>query len=58
MLNASVITAVTKCSVKPRNGPTANRHLRSSEWRTKVSFGTTMLRALELQWLAKGHISG
>jgi len=27
-------------------------------WRAKVSFGRTMMRALELQRLAKRHISG
>ena len=42
----------------------ANRHLRSSgerngeQRRTKVSFGRTMIQALELQRLAKRHILG
>jgi len=64
MLNTSAITAVTKSPMKPQSGATANRHLRGSgeengEYRsTKVSFGRTMMRALELQWLAKRHISG
>ena len=64
MLNTYVITAVTKPSVKPRSGAAANRYLRSSgerngeQRRTKVSFGRTMMQALELQRLAKRHISG
>ena len=64
MLNtSSTITAVTKSSMKPQSGATTYRHLRGSEERngeqrrTKVSFGRTMMRALELQRLAKGHIS-
>jgi len=54
MLNTYVITAVTKPSVKPRSGAAANRYLRSSgerngeQRRTKVSFGRTMMQALEL----------
>ena len=61
MLNTSAITAVTKSSMKPRSGATANRHLRSSgekneeQRRTKVNF---MMRGLELQRLANRHISG
>ena len=64
MLNTSAITAVIKSSMKPRSGATTNRHLRGSgerngeQRRTKVSFGRTMMRALELQRLAKRHISG
>jgi len=64
MLNTFAITAVTKSSMKPQSGATANRHLRSSGERngehrkTKVSFGRTMIRALELQQLAKKYISG
>ena len=64
MLNTSAITAVTKVSIKPRNGATANRHLCGSQERngeqrrTKISFGRTMMQALKLQWLAKRHISG
>ena len=64
MLNTSAITAVTKSSMKPRSGATTNRHLRGSgerngeQRRTKVSFGRTMMRALELQRLAKRHILG
>jgi len=64
VLNTSAITVVTKVSMKPRSGATANRHLRGSEERngeqrrTKVSFGRTMMRALKLQWLVKRHISG
>jgi len=64
MLNTSTITAVTKSSMKPRSGATTNRHLcgsgeRNQEQRkTKVSFGRTMIQALELQRLAKRHISG
>ena len=33
MLNTSATTVVTKSSMKPRSGATANRHLRSSEER-------------------------
>ena len=64
MLNTTAITAVTKSSVKPRSSATANRHLRSSgekngeQRRTKVKLGRTMMRGLELQRLAKRHISG
>ena len=64
VLNTSAITAVTKSSMKPRSGTTTNHHLRGSgerngkQRRTKVSFGRTMIRALELQRLAKRHISG
>jgi len=52
--------AVTKVSIKPQSGATANRHLRGSQERngeqrkTKISFGRTMMRALKLlQRLAK-----
>ena len=47
----------------PLNTYTANRHLRGKgerngvQRRTKVSFGRTIIRALELQWLTKRHIS-
>ena len=64
MLNASAIAAVTKSSMKPRSNTTANCHLHGSEERngeqrrTKVSFGRTMMQALELQRLVKRHISG
>ena len=64
MLNTSAITAVSKVSMKPRSVTTANRHLHGSgerngeQRRTKVSFGRTMMQALELQQLAKRHISG
>jgi len=64
MLNTSAITAVTNSSMKPQSGVTTNRHLHSNgerngeQRRTKISFGRTMIRALELQWLAKRHISG
>ena len=60
MLNTLSITAVTKSSMKPRSSTTANRHLsdigeRSGEQRRiKVSVSRTMMRALELQQLAKG----
>jgi len=49
VLNTSAITAVTKSSMKPRSGTTANRHLHGSEEGngeqrgTKVSFGRTMM---------------
>ena len=50
--------------MKPRSGATTNCHQRGSEERngeqrrTKESFGRTMMRALELQRLAKRHIAG
>ena len=50
--------------MKPWSGATTNRHLCSSgernqeQRRTKVSFGRTMMRVLELQRLVKRHISG
>ena len=46
------------------NACTANRYLRGKgerdtvQRRTKVSFGRTMMQALELQWLSKRHVSG
>ena len=49
MLNTSVITAVTKPSMKPQSGATANRHLHGSEERNggqrivKVRFCRTMM---------------
>ena len=64
MLNTSAVTAVTKSSMKPRSSTTINRHLDNSEERngkqrrSKVNFGKTMMRALELQRLVKRHISG
>ena len=64
MLNISVITAIVKSSMKPQSRATTNCHLRSSgernkeQRRTKVSFARTMIRTLELQRLAKRHISG
>ena len=64
MLNTSAITSVTKSSMMSQSGTTANCHLHGSEERNgeqrraKVSFGRTMMRALELQQLAKRHISG
>jgi len=57
-------TALTKVSHQSHNVHTANRHLRSKgerngvQRRTKVSFGRTMMQALELLRLAKRHISG
>jgi len=62
VLKTSAITAVTKSYMKPQSGATANRHLRGSgerngkQRRTKVSFGRTMIRALELQRLVKRYI--
>ena len=59
MLNTSAITAVIKCSMKPRISATSNRQLRGSgesngkQRRTKVSFGRTMIQALELRQLEK-----
>jgi len=60
VLNTSAITAVTKSSMKPWSSATTNCHLREwrKEWRTKVSFGRTVIRALELERLAKRYISG
>jgi len=54
MINTSAITTVTRASMKPRSGATANRHLfvcRSGERnrekrRTKETFCRTMIRAL------------
>ena len=63
MLNTSAISAVTKVSMKPQSGATANRHLRGSQERngeqrrTKVSFDRTIMQALKLHRLAKRHIS-
>ena len=42
---------------------TTNHHLTEVERngvqrKTKVSFGRTIMQALELQWLAKWHVSG
>ena len=60
----SAITAETKSYMKSRSDATTSRHLRDSgerngeQKRTKESFGRTMIRALELQRLAKRHISG
>jgi len=64
VFNTSAITAVIKSSMKLRSDATANCHLCSSgekngeQRRMKVSFGRTMMRALELQLLAKKHIFG
>ena len=64
MLNTSAIIAVTKSSIKPQSSATANCHVtgsgkRNGEQRiTKVSFGRTVMRALEQQRLAKRHILG
>jgi len=63
LLNTSAITAVTKSSMRPQSGTTINRHLCSSEERNgeqrrkKVSISRTMMQVLELQQLAKRHIS-
>ena len=60
----SAITAETKSSMKSRSNATTSRHLcdtgerNREQKRTKESFGRTMIRALELQRLAKRHISG
>ena len=64
MLNTSAITVVTKSSMKPQSGITTNVTYVVVEkgmeniGKIKVSFCRTMMRALELQWLAKRHISG
>ena len=50
--------------MEPQSGITTNHHLRGSgerngeQRRTKVSFGRTMMQALDLQRLTKRHISG
>jgi len=50
--------------MKPRDGATTNCHLSGNgerngeQRRTKVRFGKTMIRALELQQLVKRHILG
>jgi len=57
-------TALTQVSHRSHNVHTANHHLHGKREksgirrRTKVSFGRTMMQALELLRLAKGHISG
>jgi len=64
VINTSAITAVTKSSMKPWSGATANCHLHGSgerngeQRRTKVSFGITMMRTLEQLQLVKRHIWG
>ena len=60
VFNTSAITAVARSSMEPQSSATTNRHLRGSGERNQeqISFGRTMIRALELQWLAKRHISG
>ena len=57
----SALTIVSDWSHKAH---TTNCHLDAKgekngvQWWTKVSFGRTMMRALELLWLVKRHISG
>jgi len=57
-------TTVTQVSHRSHNAHTATRHLRGKgkrngvQMRTKVSFGRTMMQALELLHLAKRHVSG
>jgi len=64
VLNTSAITAVTKSSMKPRSGATKNLNLSGNGERNgrtkenKGKLGRTMIRELELQQLAKRHISG
>ena len=56
-------SALTLVSHRSQNVCTTNRHLRRSgerngaQRRTKVSFGRTMMQALELLQLAKRHVS-
>jgi len=66
-LNTSAINAITKSSMKPWNGASYVPQIvtyavvdkrNQEQRRTKVSVGRTMMRALELQRLAKRHISG
>ena len=57
-------TAVTKFSMKPWSRATSNCHRCGSgerngeQTRTKVSFGRSMMRILELLRLVKRHVSG
>jgi len=57
-------SALTLVMHRSHNTCTANHRLRGSgernraQRRTKVSFGRTMMQALELLWLAKRHLSG
>ena len=61
---APACTALTYVSHQSHNMRTANCHLRSKgerngvQRRTKVSFGRTIMQALELLQLAKRHDSG
>ena len=54
VINTSATIEVTKSSIKPQSSTTTNHHLRGSgerngeQRRTKVSFGRSMTRALEL----------
>jgi len=62
--SAPASSALTLVSHRSHNVRTTNRHPCSKgerngvQRRTKVSFGRTMMRALELLWLAKKHIPG
>jgi len=62
--SAPVSTGLTKVSHRSHYTCTANRHLcgkgerNGIQRRTKVSFGRTMIQAMELLRLAKRHISG
>ena len=45
----NIVLTPTVCGSGERNGV---------QWRTKVSFGKTIMQALELLQLAKRHVSG
>ena len=61
--NVPASAALTQVSHQSHNVRTVNCHLHSKEERngaqrkTKVSFGRTMMQALELLRLMKGHVS-
>ena len=62
--SAPASTALTQVLHQSHNTHTTNHHqcgkgvTNGAQRRTKVSFGRTMIQALELQRLAKRHISG
>jgi len=64
MINTSAITKVARSSMESRSSATTNCHLCGSgerngeQRRANVSFGRTMMQALELLQLVKRHISG
>ena len=64
LISAPASAALSEVSHQSHNTCTANRHLRGSverngvQRRTKISFGRTMMQALELLHLVKRHVSG